>query len=109
VWRLDLPFGQASVVLGGVTAIGRNPSTVEGHPDATLVSVADPAKSVSKTHALVEPDSATVWVTDLASTNGVGAVASDDEISVLEPGVRTRVASGTRLMLGEFAITVVFG
>jgi hypothetical protein len=50
-----------------------------------------------------------VWVTDLASTNGVGAVASDGAISVLEPGVRTRVASGTRLMLGEFAITVVFG
>ena len=85
---------------------GRSPSPVTLRPDATLVPVVDAAKSVSKTHAIVDVDGAGLAVTDLHSTNGVSVTHPDGSRDDLEPGGRAALPDGCTLRLGEFAIDV---
>jgi len=104
-WQLRLADGQRMPVAGSLV-FGRDPAPVTRRA-STMVSVVDPALSVSKSHALVELSADDVLsVTDLHSTNGVSLVGADGSRVDLEPGIRTPVAAGTRLMLGEFAVEV---
>jgi len=103
-WRLDLPHGLPSVAVTGTAVLGRNPAAIAAIPDAALVSIADPAKSVSKTHLLVEVDGEGLWITDLDSTNGTVTVSPTGVQLVLEPRVRSRVADGSAVSLGEFTM-----
>lgn len=104
-WQLRLADGQRMPVTGSLV-FGRDPSPVTRRP-STMVSVVDPALSVSKSHALVELSAADdLSVTDLHSTNGVSLIGADGSRVDLEPGIRTPVSANTRLMLGEFAVEV---
>lgn len=103
-WRLDLPHGLPSVALTGSAVLGRNPSAVDSVPDAALVPLADPAKSVSKTHVLLELDGDALWITDLDSTNGTVTSSPTGVQLVLDPRVRTRVVDGSAISLGEFTM-----
>ena len=98
-WRLDLPFDLPSVALSGIAVLGRNPAAVDRVPNAALVAIADPAKSVSKTHALIEVDGDALWVTDLDSTNGTAVDGAP-----LVAGTRSKVADGSVVTLGDFAM-----
>jgi hypothetical protein len=104
-WQLRLADGQRMPVTGSLV-FGRDPSPVTRRP-STMVSVLDPARSVSKSHALVELSADDdLSVTDLHSTNGVSLIGADGSRVELEPGIRTPVSANTRLMLGEFAVEV---
>lgn len=116
-WRLGLADGQTLTVTGSLV-LGRDPAPVPAPASvsapvsapvsgraATMVSVIDPARSVSKSHALVELVEDELWVTDLHSTNGV-SVDAHGQRTPLEPGVRTALAAGVTLSLGEFAVQV---
>ncbi|TFD92036.1 FHA domain-containing protein [Cryobacterium lactosi] len=104
-WQLRLADGQRMPVTGSLV-FGRDPSPVTRRP-STMVSVVDPARSVSKSHALVELSAEDdLSVTDLHSTNGVSLIGADGSRVELEPGIRTPVSANTRLMLGEFAVEV---
>lgn len=104
-WQLRLADGQRMPVTGSLV-FGRDPSPVTRRP-STMVSVVDPARSVSKSHALVELSADDdLSVTDLHSTNGVSLIGADGSRVELDPGIRTPVLAGTRLMLGEFAVEV---
>lgn len=103
-WRLSLADGQV-ITLTGALVLGRAPAPVT-RCQATLVSVIDPARSVSKSHALVELVDGAVWVTDLYSTNGVSLVDPHGERLPLDPGLRTALTSPHRLWLGEFTVDV---
>ena len=46
-WLLMLADGQR-VGVGGAVVLGRNPDAVAGYPDATLIKLDDPGKTVSK-------------------------------------------------------------
>jgi len=104
-WSLALPDGTA-LALSGATYVGRNPAATGAAPDARLLPLADPAKSLSKTHALLVPELDYLMVTDLHSTNGIAVVAPDGGVTVLEPGRTSPVAPGSQLQLGSFTVTV---
>ncbi len=108
VWRLVLPDGQAVPVAGSVF-VGRNPARTPERPDAALLPVADPSKSLSKTHALLEVDDGLLWVHDLDSTNGVVVAMPGDEIVEVDPGTRVLVPAGADLELGDYVIQVEHG
>lgn len=80
------------VPLDKVTVLGRNPSQPEGFTDARKHCVEDEQMSISKTHAVVGPDSDGVWVQDLRSTNGTAVTTVN--------GMRTAVPAGGRLVAG---------
>jgi pSer/pThr/pTyr-binding forkhead associated (FHA) protein len=63
------------VSIKGPLVIGRKPDPVDGYPGATLVSIEDPGKTVSKSHAVIIPYGEGLYVIDLSSTNGVAVVA----------------------------------
>jgi hypothetical protein len=104
-WHLRLADGQRMPVTGSLV-LGRDPAPMTRRP-STMVSVVDAARSVSKSHALVELSADdTLSVTDLHSTNGVSLIGADGQRTILDPGIRTPVLAGTRLMLVEFAVAV---
>lgn len=102
-WTLRLSSG-VSWPVQGVTLIGRDPE-VALRPGAVPLAVADPALTVSKTHAALTPQGASLWLEDLASTHGVVVRRGADEMQVA-PGVRTRLLPGDVLVLGVFSILV---
>lgn len=94
---LDVP---AAIVLG------RSPTPVQ---DAGFVlALKDTTKTLSRNHALLEATSQGLWVTDLGSTNGSAIVLNGNETIRLAPHVRTPFESGSRLMLGDVYISVMF-
>jgi hypothetical protein len=104
-WRLVLPDGRA-IVVTKTTLIGRNPGSTARFPGAKLEKVEDPAKSVSKTHAVLESDSAGLWITDLGSTNGVILTQPDGTELDLEAEERTLALAGADIDLGDFVLRV---
>ena len=108
VWRLLIP-GQGSVPVEGVLYLGRNPVAGAGHPGAHVLSVDDSAKSVSKTHAMLEVDAGALWVHDLDSTNGVWVVPQGEDAIEVLPGERVLVPAGSDLELGDLVVQVEHG
>ena len=104
-WRLVLQDGQRHPI-DPVVLIGRDAAADARWPGARLVSVIDSTKSVSKTHAVIEIDAAGVWITDLRSTNGVFVEQPEGTEFDLEPGIRTAVAPGSEVLLGDYSLTV---
>lgn len=85
------------------TLIGRDPVPPEGS-DWETHAIPDLTRTISKNHAVLEPDAAGLWVTDLGSTNGTTVMAGgrrqllDERSRVLVPH-GARVAVGSRLVL----------
>jgi hypothetical protein len=104
-WRLVLENGERHRIETAVL-VGRDAAADGRWRGAQLISVEDATKSVSKTHAVFEADAAGVWVTDLNSTNGVFVQHIDGAELDLEPGIRTLVASGAEVLLGDYALTI---
>ena len=104
-WRLDLGSG-IDVIVADAAFFGRNPAATADRTAAQLVSVIDPAKSVSKTHALFVVQEGTLYVHDLDSTNGTFVTPIDAAEIRVEPGSRIVVLSGSTVELGDFPITV---
>lgn len=104
-WQLWLPGGEA-VSIADAVIIGRDPVLSDRWPDAQLLPVADPAKSVSKTHALFEIDDGRLWVHDLDSTNGVFVATPGIDVVQVDPGARALVPDGAEIELGEYIVTV---
>jgi len=104
-WRLVLDDGTEHSI-DRATFVGRNPSVTNAAPDAQLLPLVDPAKSLSKTHALLVPALDHLMVTDLHSTNGIAVTAAGGAVMVLEPGRTSPVAPGSRLQFGSFTVTV---
>ena len=102
-WRLRAPGGLDVLLLRPVL-LGRDPAPDPGRPGAATITLADPARSVSKTHALVEVVEGRVIVTDLHSTNGTRVLTPDGETRELDPGQGAEAPNGATLLLGEFAV-----
>lgn len=102
-WRLRANDGLEVLLLRPIV-LGRDPVADATAPEAAPIRLVDPARSVSKTHALVEVVDGRVRVTDLHSTNGTRVLTPDGRARELEPGVAGEVAGGSTLLLGEFAV-----
>ncbi|MDN6429869.1 MAG: hypothetical protein L0J79_08640, partial [Propionibacterium sp.] len=103
VW-LVLDSGEREQV-DSVLVLGRAPGTAAAGERA--VTVADPTRSLSRTHLRIGPDGDGVWVEDAFSANGTSARTAVGEEIVLERGVRRHLDAGAVLVLGERSITVV--
>ena len=106
-WRLGIPGHSAPVTVDAPLFLGRNPTATV--PGANVLAVDDTAKSLSKTHALVEVDGGVLYVSDLDSTNGVWVVPADGEAVEVVPGQRTVLPAGADLELGDVVIRVTHG
>jgi len=106
IWRLRVPGIADPVVVDPAVVLGRNPSAPADAPDALALPIHDPAKSVSKTHALVVLVDGQLAVRDLDSTNGVWLVVPGADPVRIAPGAATPVPAGADLELGEFVIRV---
>jgi hypothetical protein len=105
-WRLVLPDGIGAKAVDGALFIGRNPTRTAERQDAELLPLIDPAKSLSKTHALLEVEDGVLWVHDLDSTNGVFIVPQSGDMVEVEPGTRAVVPTDSDLELGNYVIHV---
>lgn len=90
--------------LAGPTVIGRNPSRVEGA--TRLLQVPDLTRTMSKSHALLEPQGGMLWVTDLGSMNGTSVADAGEEPEPLAAHVRTVVRLGSTVEFGDRTATV---
>lgn len=95
---LTLDNGMAFSLVGP-TVIGRNPSQIEG--SSHLLQLPDLTRTVSKSHALLEPQGGMLWVTDLGSMNGTAVAEDGGELEPLPPHVRTVVRLGATLEFGD--------
>lgn len=103
-WYFGLPDG-TTVRFASAVVVGRNPVPPAQAPAAAPVALEDPARSVSKTHALVELREGMPWVTDLHSTNGTTLTNDVGEAVMCEPGTPMPVGDGWRVGFGEYVIS----
>ena len=102
--QVRMPDG-TRVLVSGPTAFGRNPAQPPGRPPCTLVSVEDPQRSVSKTHAVLTPQPGGVLVEDLNSTNGTAILTERGHVLV-PAGVRLAARTGWRVALADVVLVV---
>ncbi|MDJ0319706.1 RDD family protein [Pseudarthrobacter sp. PS3-L1] len=100
VLRIKLDDGR-DFQLDQSVLLGRNPVAQGGERQAMLLAVADPGRSISKTHLHLLTDGAGVWVTDRNSTNG-SAIGTPDGVRIpLQPGVPSFVSPGSTVHFGD--------
>ena len=104
---LELPDGRR-VPVTGRALVGRNPQPT-GVTGEVLVSIEDPTRSVSKTHAEMLVEQGTLWLTDRGSTNGTILTGPGTAPQILEPGVRVVVPVGSSVQVGDQSLTVRAG
>ncbi|MGO1570258.1 MAG: FHA domain-containing protein [Canibacter sp.] len=101
-WRLT-SSQHPQVEVPVVTVIGRVPSAAENSAIAEI-AIIDVARSLSRTHALIEPRHDALRVTDLGSTNGSWVVR---ERSVrLNANQPVDLPEGTHVRFGDVEFTV---
>lgn len=97
--------GGFKLIVDGHYVLGRDPDSTEGGSGARAIAVDDPARSVSKTHALITlADDGTVRLTDLASTNGSRVWPEDGELTPLVAGEAVAVPDHATILLGDFGL-----
>jgi hypothetical protein len=97
---LQFSTGESTTVFGS-GLIGRNPVVQPGESFDHIVSITDPAKSVSKTHLEFGQAGGTFWVSDRFSGNGTVVRQPEERPQRLQPGKRQTVARGTRIDIAE--------
>jgi uncharacterized RDD family membrane protein YckC len=81
--------------------IGRNPASHPGEDPVRLLPVADPGRSISKTHLHLRPGKGGIWVTDRNSTNGSAVTTPDGIRTALAAGEPTHVRPGSTVHFGD--------
>lgn len=88
------------------TVIGRAPQRPGDRPTAALLALPDPTKSLSKSHAIFEPDGDSLLVIDVGSTNGVVIMEPDGSETVVPAGRRVPLGTGVNLELGDYTLVI---
>ena len=100
VLRIRLDDGR-EFQLDRTVLIGRNPGGFAGENIAQLLAVADPGRSISKTHLHLRVDNGGVWVTDRNSTNGSAVTTPDGIRTALQAGEPAYVRPGSTVHFGD--------
>ena len=96
------------VELGELSLFGRDPQDA-AVPDDRRVAIADPGRSLSRTHVRVGVDASGIWVEDANSANGTWCRTPDGRVSQLAGGQRVRVVPGTIVGMGDRTMTITPG
>ncbi|WP_022881712.1 FHA domain-containing protein [Gryllotalpicola ginsengisoli] len=104
-WVIAASTGER-VIVAGSGLLGRKPVTPAGEQFDQLITIADPTRSVSKTHLEFGVEAGELWVLDRYSANGTAVVSPDGQRRVCEPGRRYRVARGSRVEIGDQHLTI---
>jgi hypothetical protein len=102
---LQFSTGESYTVMGSGLA-GRNPQPEPGEYVDHLVTIVDPARSVSKTHFEFGQRDTVFWFSDRHSGNGSVIREPGAEPRVCEPGRRYPIVRGTRVDIGEQFVIV---
>lgn len=105
VWQFVLADGR-SFPIADPLRFGRDPITDPAEPGALLVPLADPAKSISKTHAEVRLGRSGLLVSDLHSTNGTVVVVEGVPTQVA-PERPQLITTDAELRLGEYTVRIL--
>jgi len=100
ILRIRIDDGR-EVELDREMLIGRNPAGHPGEESVQLLPVADPGRSISKTHLHVLAGNGGIWVTDRNSTNGSAVTTPDGIRTALAPGEPTHVRPGSTVHFGD--------
>jgi hypothetical protein len=103
-WTLISSAATSASFAAGRVIVGRKPGQLSDYPGASLVELADPTRTVSKNHALLEFIDGMWWISDLDSTNGVSLVRLDGSESRVTAG--QRVAMTEKCYLGDLLLTL---
>lgn len=98
--RIRLDDGR-DIELDRTVLIGRNPAGHPGEESVQLIPVADPGRSISKTHLHLLAGNGGVWVTDRNSTNGSAVTTPDGIRTALAAGEPTHVRPGSTVHFGD--------
>lgn len=93
-------------VVARPTLIGREPQAGSRDDGFGVLMLADPERSVSRTHVAVGRDNGGLWIQDRSSTNGVLVTEPDGNELKVVAGRTARISSGSRLVLGSRWIVV---
>jgi hypothetical protein len=103
-WELRFDDGKTVALAGGLI-IGRDPAAAAGESTASLMSLGDDGRSVSKTHLRLDATVGGVQVTDRHSTNGVSVVTAGVPLDCI-PGVPAIVPIGSTVRFGDRHLVV---
>jgi uncharacterized RDD family membrane protein YckC len=84
--------------------VGRNPAS---DAQVQLVRVADPTRSVSKTHLQIGVEPTGVWVADRGSTNGTVVTLPDGGQVVCGVDQQVRIRVGSTVVFGDCSMRLV--
>ena len=98
--RIRLDDGR-DIELDRTVLVGRNPAGHPGEDSVQLIPVADPGRSISKTHLHLLAGNGGVWVTDRNSTNGSAVTTPDGIRTALAAGESTHVRPGSTVHFGD--------
>lgn len=98
-WGLELPDGDVLELLGDDVIVGRKPSAQAG---AIVLQIADPTRTMSKTHARLRRDGDSWTIEDLNSTNGVAVIDALGLTNQIDAG--EVVEATERLLVGTLEV-----
>jgi hypothetical protein len=104
VWRLTPPDGTPIVLTSDTVVVGRRPVASVSDSETQLVEIADPTRSLSKTHARLELREGVWFITDLGSTNGIYLIGEGGSETEIAPESPAEV--GTEFLLGQLRMTL---
>lgn len=99
-WGIELPSGEIEELIGDDVVVGRRPSGAEG---VSLLKIADPTRTLSKSHVRMRRDGDTWTIEDLQSTNGV-SVDRGHGVEVIEAGREVRASE--HMIIGTLEVTL---
>lgn len=103
---VELTDGQR-IAVTGTALVGRDPSPRPGEEADQLIRVADPGRSVSKTHLRIGVDRGNLWVTDRDSTNGTVVTLADGQQILCGAEQQVRLPAGATVAFGDYGLNVV--
>lgn len=98
--------GEPPFTVDTTALVGRNPVPAAGEQVGQLVKLADPGKTTSKTHLLLERRGDRLWMTDRGSANGSRLTRAAGDLQQLTAGIAFELVDGDSVDLGGQTLTV---
>lgn len=92
--------------LVGQALVGRAPEPEPGHPNAQMVSLHDPGRSISKIHIALSVQSGAVLVEDMHSTNGTTVMLPSGTTQAVLPGAPVLAPAGATVYFGDRSVKI---